>query len=155
MDETKKNYAQKRSIILTKEQEEKIAQQNHQAIQNYVNEMNQVQSRRLELASGILVASMTGGWTPNNVEDHVAICRKTADALVNADCAERFTRLKALFEELGVRGPIPALEWGAKQAGVTLFDPLPELEWGAKQAGEPLVKLAEPLNIDELTKVIQ
>ena len=68
--------------------------------------------------------------------------------MVAADGTQKFEGLKSLFVELGVNGPIPALEWAAKQAGVTLFDVLPE-------APEPMVKLAEPLNIEELTKVVQ
>ena len=149
MDETKQRYAAKRSIILTKEQEEKIAQQNHQAIQNYVSELNQAQARRFELSSALLIATMTGKFEAAVDGDAlVSSCRAIAEKMVAADMLQKFTKLKELFAELCVRGPIPALEWGAKQAGVVLFDPLPE-------APEPLVKLAEPLNIDELTKVVQ
>ncbi len=144
MDETKARYAAKRSIILTKEQEEKIAQQNHQAIQNYVNELNQVQARRFELGSALLISAHTGSIGDTFDPDAlVTQCRATAEKMVAADMTQKFEGLKSLFRELDVRGPIPALEWAAKQAGVTLFDALPE-------APEPLVKLAEPLDIPEV-----
>lgn len=142
MSETKSKYAEKRLIHLSKEQEEKIASQKHQMIQNFVNELNQVQSRRFELGSALMISqAQYGGVESVDVEG----CRMKAQDAVDADAKQKWAGLKSLFAEMGVRGPIPALEWAAKQCGVTLFDPLPEA---------PLVEVAK-LDIESLSKVIQ
>lgn len=126
MTDTKKKYAEKRLIHVTKEQEERMAAESHAKVQAHVNELNQVQSRRFELSVGLLIAEVTRAGFPVDNATMVANCRALASEMVEADARQKWTDLKALFEELGVRGPQDALEWGAKQRGVTLFDPLPE-----------------------------
>lgn len=126
MSETKQKYATKRLIHVTKEQEERMAQQSHAKVQTFVNEANQIQARRFELSSALLIAEVTRNGSLSTSSSDVDRCRSLASKMVGDDSFQKWTDLKALFVELDVRGPQPALEWAAKQAGVTLFDPLPE-----------------------------
>lgn len=128
MSDTKKKYAEKRLIHVTKEQEERMAQQAHAKVQAYVNELNQMQARRFELATALLIADATKnglGYTDGGAAV-VETARSVASAMVEADAKQKWEGLKALFAELSVPGPQDALEWAAKQVGVTLFDVLPE-----------------------------
>lgn len=129
MTDTKDRYAKKRLIHVTKEQEERMAQQAHAKVQAYVNELNQIQARRFELATALLIADVTknGLGVTSQVKDlAVSTARELAAEMVEADAKQKWEGLKALFVELAVPGPQDALEWAAKQVGVTLFDVLPE-----------------------------
>ena len=147
-DETKQKYAQKRLIHVTKEQEERMARQSHERIQNFVNELNQMQARRFELTSGIVLASVTRDGLPGGETDRVAMvneARALANQVVESDAKQKWEALKSLFVELNVPAPQPPLEWAAKQVGVTLFDVLPE---------EPEAMIVAP-STEELIKVTQ
>ena len=122
MNETKQRYA-KSKIYLTDKQKAQIAAQAHAKVQAFTNEANQVQSRRFELASALLIAQ--AGREAVGIAD-VAHARLIASELVNADAVQKWSDLKALFAELGMNEPQPPLEWAAKQVGVTLIEALPD-----------------------------
>ncbi len=140
--ETKKRYKTKKLIHLTKEMEEKMAQQSAQKIQSFANELAQVQSRRLELTTLLLQAEVTRSGIASVTETEISKCVKVARDAIEADSLQKWTDIAALFAELEVHGPQPHLEWAAKRVGVTLFEELPE---------EPLI---QPITTDELAKVV-
>lgn len=139
MNETKKNYSEKRLIHLSKEQEERMAQQKQQTIQNFVNELNQVQARRFELGSALMISQAQYGGVESVDVD---ACRAKAYTAVEADAKQKWALLKALFAEMGVQGPVPSLEWAARQCGIELFE------------APSLIEVAK-LNTESLTAVIQ
>ncbi len=110
---------QKRLIHVTKEQEEKMAQQSAQKIQAYCSELAQVQSRRFDISNLIISAQVQFAGVDSVDVDKV---RALSQKLVDDDSRAKWTDLKALFAEMGVEGPQPHLEWAAKQVGVTLFE---------------------------------
>ncbi len=117
------SYAgQKRLIQLSKEQEERMAAQSVQKIQAFVNEASQIQSRRCEVAIGLLAAHVTARGIGATSNEDAVRCKELAEFIVEADARQKFTDLKKLFVELKINGPQPHLEWAAKQVGVTLFD---------------------------------
>lgn len=134
---TKQRYAEKRLIHLTREQEERIAAQSAQKIQAFVNELNQVQARRCEVMTGLLIAHVTHHGVADIGPDAVEKCQKLAHALVDADARQKWSDLKGVFAELGIKGPQPHLEFAAKRVGVILFDELVDAEL-APPAGEPV-----------------
>ena len=124
---------QKRRIIITKEQEEKMAAMSAQKIQAFLGELAQVQSRRVDLLSLIVSAQVThGGIGAVNFEETFAL----AKSLVDADSRQKWTELAALFAEMAVEGPQPHLEWAAAKVGVELFP------------AAPMVQLAEIVSVD-------
>lgn len=117
------NNAQKheqRRIILTKEQEAKIADQAQAHVQRYTNELSQVQARRVDLFSLILSAAVQNKGTLSNAE--VDRCHEIATYAVELDSRQKWTDLKEMLREQGVSGPQPHLEWAARKVGVDLFD---------------------------------
>ncbi len=113
---------EKRRIILTKEQEEKMAAQSAERVQAFANELGQVQSRRLELTTLIIQAEVTKNGAASMTPEVVAKCSEVARATIEGDSLQKWTDIKALFAELGVHGPQAHLEWAAKRVGVTLFE---------------------------------
>jgi len=121
------SYAgQKRLIQLSREQEERMAQQSVQKIQAFVGEANNVQARRCEVMVALLSAHTQHVGIQAVTTEDVATCKKAADLAVELDARQKFEELKRLFVELGIAGPQPHLEWAARQVGVTLFDEQPD-----------------------------
>ncbi len=145
MSKTPVKKFEKRLIHLSKEQQEKMAAQSAQKIQAFIGEASQVQSRRFELASALLIAHVTKSGITETAADVVEQCRAVAALAVDADAKQKWSDLKVLFVEMGVAGPQPHLEWAAKQVGVTLFDEPVEEE------GASIIVPATP----EQVKVIQ
>lgn len=143
MNETMKQYGDKRLIHLTKEQEERMAAQSVQKIQAFVGEAAQVQGRRCEVMVALLTAHVTKKGIRSLQPKDIEACRQAAHIAVEADCRQKFSDLKSLFKELGITGPQPHLEWAAKQVGVTLFD-LP-----------PPTPIVQPVTVQDASKVIQ
>lgn len=122
------NEMMQKRIILSREQEERHAAQAVQKVQAFVNEANNIQARRCEVMVALLTAHVThagarsgalgGGTTQADVDR----CRELAHYAVQEDAKQKFSDLKQLFAELGIKGPQPHLEWAAKTVGVTLFD---------------------------------
>lgn len=110
---------EKRRIIITKEQEEKMSAQSAQKIQAFLTELAQTQSRRCDLLGLIVSAQVTHGGVASVIVDDV---EKLADVLERNNSKTKWTELRALFAEMGVEGPQPHLEWAAKQVGVRLFE---------------------------------
>ncbi len=142
MNETKQRYAKKSLIHVTDEQKKRMAEQAQAKVQAHVNELNQVQARRFELASALLIAK--AGYADVGAAD-IERFRMLASTMVDADAREKWTALKTLFVELEVPGPQAPLERAAAQVGVTLFDVLPE---------EPESLVLAP-STEELLKVSQ
>lgn len=113
---------EKNRIILSQEQQERMAQQSAQKIQQFANELSQVQSRRLELTGSLLTAHVTKHGIRDTTPADVKACVEMAHAAVEADSLQKWTGIKALFAELGVHGPQPHLEWAAKKVGIVLFE---------------------------------
>ncbi len=138
----------KRLIQLSREQEEKMAAQAAQKVQNFVQEAAMIQGRRCEVMVALLAAQVTHAGVDALSESAIEKCRLAAHLAVAADARQKWSDLKLLFEELGINGPQPHLEWAAKQAGVTLFDAQPE--------ESPIIQVTAVLpSNDELTKVVQ
>lgn len=146
------NEMMQKKIILTREQKERHAAQAVQKIQAFVNEANNIQSRRCEVMVALLTAHVQhagarrsalgfGGTSKEDV-DH---CRLLAHYAVEEDAKEKFNDLKTLFAELGIQGPQPHLEWAAAQVGITLFDQ------PAPPADEP--KLIQPATIQAVPEL--
>ena len=99
-----------------------------QKVQAFVNEANNVQSRRCEVMVALLTAQAGGRLLRRRrarrqlIADH---CRPWQHyAAVEEDAREVATSKTP--RRFGIRGPQPHLEWAAAQVGVQLFDPLPE-----------------------------
>lgn len=142
MSETKQKYAEKRLIHVTREQEEKMATQRIQGIQQFVGEAAQIQARRCEMTMALLTAHATRNGIGGTSAADAEACRQLAHLVVDSDSRQKWTDLKALFVELGVRGPQPHLEWSAKQCGVVLFD-------------EPVQSIVQEATPAELLSVVQ
>jgi len=110
---------EKKRIILSQAQRENMAAQSAQKIQAFCSELAQVQSRRFDISNLVISAQVQfGGVDSVDVEKVRALSQK----LVDMDSKQKWSDLKALFEEMGVEGPQPHLEWAAKQVGVQLFE---------------------------------
>ncbi len=114
---------EKKRIILSNEQRQKMADESAAYHQRFTGELNMVQSRRFEAALTLLGASVTKNGAAATTEADVEKCRALADQLVHSDAVQKWNGFRAMVVDLSMEGPQPHLEWAARQVGVELFPP--------------------------------
>lgn len=142
--ESMTTFKTKRLIQMSKEQEEKLANQRAESIQRYTNELAQVQGRRCELFAALLQAEITKNGAASIDAMGLACIHKLATDAMTLDTRQKWEGLRDLFNEMGFEGPQPHLAWAAKKSGVELFP--------AETEDKPLI---QPPTVDDLVKVVQ